>query len=657
MSLIAISVLGYLLISFLSKSPTARLRSRHYFIVPLAMTALALGWLSANLHCPPRLTDGQRNGRVLTGRITGLQYTDFSMRMTIDLLEVDLPPCSIMLSTRGCDYTMQPGDVVAWQAALDEIVSLGNPDEMDYASHLLERQSLRYHQHLPVRKVIKVGSSPTLLTRLSVFRRDLCQMVFNTRISTDAQHFIAALLLGDSSYIEQSTKQEFSAAGVAHVLALSGLHVGFIAILIWWLLFPLDYMRLKKLRLIITLACILMFAVFTGLSPSVVRATLMIGCVYASVVFYRRSTSLNALCLAALVILVFSPFSLYSVGFQLSFITVAAVLMFARLPESLKSSHRWVNYLTSTVITSLVAMLATVALCAHYFHTVSFMSVLSNLLILPVLPIFMVLGALFILVTSAGMHWPPLDWAIDTTYRFIHWSTMCVNSIPGSHAGGVYVSTMGVIIYFIILAFVILWLYRRRYRYLLASGCALAALLAHSLWVDVNTPHRGLVVFNSFNSTPLLYYDDGKGFIWTPDDEENDSAAFSRYYSGFLARHGITQLEFVPKDTVLHLEGALFKPPYAYLTGHRIIAVGSGKWKRASASSRMDVDEIVVTKRFHGTAAKLRELFNFQRLIISGAMYDAAPLLHECDSLAIPYVNLANGALSIDEDSITLNSR
>ena len=437
LAVIGISVVAYFALLMLSRTPAGRLRWRPYFILPLAAAALSLGWLTAVVHCPPHLTVEQRCGRALTGRVTALQYTDFSMRITIEVLEQDLPPCRVLLSTRGCDYTMRPGDVVSWEASLEEISALGNPEEMDYAAYLLDGQSLRYHQHLPLRELHVVGHSPTLLTRMATLRRDLCLKVFNSQLSPDAQRLVAALLLGNSRYIDHTTRQEFSTAGVAHVLALSGLHVGFIALLIWWLLFPLDYLHLRKLRLVITLAAIFLFAVFTGLSPSVVRATVMTGCVFVSLMFYRRSASLNALALAALAILVFSPSSLYSVGFQLSFITVGAILLLARVPDCLKSRHRWVNGLTSTAITSLVAMVATVALSAHYFHTVSFMSVFSNLMILPVLPVFMVLGAIFLLVTSAGLHWAVLDWALDILSRFMRWAATAVTAIPGSHVGGV----------------------------------------------------------------------------------------------------------------------------------------------------------------------------------------------------------------------------
>ena len=644
--LILAAAVCYWRLSASSRTPQGSLRWRAWFILPLAICGFALGWLAADIHCPARLADNQRIGRNITGRVSKLDYTDFSMRLFIDVLDQDLPPCKVLVSTRGCDYTMRAGDLVVWPAELHEVNNAGNPDEMDYAGYLLDSEGIRYQQHLTEGQVVKAGHHPTLLTRLANIRRDLQLKVFNSRLSPAAQQFVVALLLGESDMIDKGTRQEFASAGVAHVLALSGLHVGFIALIIWWMLFPLDYLRLKKVRLVVTLAAITLFAVFTGLSPSVLRATIMIGFVFASLIFHQRSASLNALAMAALVILVFNPSAIYSVGFQLSFITVGAVLMFARVPQAFESRYKVINYITATAITSLVAMLATVALSAHYFHTISFMSVLANLLILPVLPLFMVVGALFLLVTAAGMEWNLLDWTLDAIYRFIHWATTAVNSLLLSHVSGVWVSTTGVVIWFVLMALVLLWLYRREYRYLLCAGIALIVLLAHSLWIDAHTPRRGAVIFNAFTSTPILYYDHGTATVWIPDDEEPDSAAFTRYHAGFLARHSIDKLQFVTNGDTLRLDGALFKPPYAFVMGRRIMAAGSGRWKSMAPTSRLELDDLIVTKRFHGNAAKLQELYRFDRLVISGASHDTRPLQHECDSLHITVHDLsAQGAI------------
>ena len=633
---ILIAAIGvYLLLNARGGSPQQVLLRRPYYVIPLSMAAIALGWLAAVIHCPPQLSDSQLRGQVLTGRVVQLEYTDFSMRMDIDLLNSDLPPCRVLVSTRGCDYTLRAGDLVAWQGDLHEAGNLGNPDEMDYARYLLDSKGIRYEQHLPVGRVLKVGHSPTLATRMAEVRRQLQDKVFNSQLSPVAGQFVVAMLLGNGDLIDKSTRQAFSAAGVAHVLALSGLHVGFIALIIWWLLFPLDYVGMRKTRLLITLGAIVLFAVFTGLSSSVVRAAVMTGFVFASLIFYRRSISLNALAAAALAILVFTPSALYSVGFQLSFITVGAVLLFGDVPDRLKSRHQWVNAVTSTAITSLVAMLATVGLTAHYFHTVSLLSVLSNLLILPVLPVFMVAGALFLLVTAAGLHWGVLNWVLDGICGYINWAVRAVNALPFSHISGVWVTTAGAVVYFVVLALVALWIYRRRKVYLLAAGCCLVVLLAHSVWVDARTPRQGMVIFNSFSSTPLLYYDNGTGYVWTPDEEETDAAAFSRYHAGFLAHHRIDSLHFIAEGDTLRLEGAMFKPPYAYVMGRRLMAVGKGHWRQATSGQVLELDDIIVTKRFHGTAGKLRELYRFERLIVSGACHDVPQLVHEGDSLQL----------------------
>ena len=651
MLMLAAAICIYIIVDHKSKTPEKRLTLRPVLVISLAVAALALGWLAAIIHCPPKLTVEQRTERVLQGRITQLDYTDFSMRLGIVVLDKDLPRCKVLVSTRGCDYTLREGDIVAWQATLSEVGNLGNPYEMDYAAWLRDSRGIRYQQHIPIGQVKKTGYYPTLLTRMKAIRRDLALKVYNSRLTAPAQRLVVALLLGETGTIDKETRQEFSAAGIAHVLALSGLHVGIIALIVWILLFPLDYLRQQKLRLVLTLVSIALFAVFTGLSPSVVRSAVMIGFTFASVMFSRRSVPLNSLCMAALAILVFSPSALYSVGFQLSFITVAAILLAGRVPKAFQSRLKAVNYITATVFTSIVAMLATMALTAHYFHIVSWASVISNLLVMPVLPLFMILGALFLLVTLAGMQWHLLDLGLDTISDYIRWTASTISACPVSHVKGVYVSAVGTIISMAVLLLLVMWLYRHNLRYLLAAGCAIVLLLAHSLWLNVNTSHRGLIVFNSFSSTPVMYYDGGSAWLWAPDDEETDVATVSRYYSGFLARQGISEMTLMGNDTTSLMNGVMFKPPFAYLQGHRLLAVGRGNWKKMTAKgSKMQLDEIIVTKRFHGTVAKLRELYDFNQLIISGAIQPVTleSLLHECDSLGINYHALArDGAIEM----------
>ena len=649
-ALLLVAVVIYPVTSVNSKSPARRLKWRPFFMVSLALASMALGWLTALIHCPPRLSPDSLSVQVLSGRVEELDFTDFSTRMTVDLIGHDMPSAKVLVTTRGCDYTLRAGDLVRWESQMNEVGNMGNPYEMDYAAHLIHDKGIRYQQHLPISKLHKVGHSPTIMTRMAETRRSLKLMISNSGLSPSAQHLIIALLLGDSSMIDKATRQEFSTAGIAHVLALSGLHVGIIALMIWWLFFPLDYLRKRKWRLVITLIVIASFALFTGQSPSVLRAAIMIGFAFTTLVFYRRSVPFNSLCMAALLILVFSPSSLYSVGFQLSFITLGAILLFNDIPATVKTGNSIVNRVRSTVLTSLIAMVATLSLTAHYFHTVSFTSVISNLLVLPVLPFLMVLGALFLLVTLAGWQWHLLEKAIDIITSYIHWIVSSVNSIPLTHLNHVYVSTFGTVVYFVLIALIGLWLYKRNPRFLLAAGIALIVLLSHSIWVETRIPRQGTVLLNSFTSTPVLYYDHGHGYVWTPDDYETDLSAFSRFYSGFIAAHGISELTLIDNDSTVHLKNAFFKPPHAYVMNHRLLLTSNSKWHADTASERMKVDDLVVTKRFRGTVSQLLERYAFGKLIFSGAMHQTAllPLLHECDSLGItPHVLSEDGAYEI----------
>ena len=660
LALIALAVIGgWVLGRVSSTTPSRRLRMRPYLALPLLVVALALGWLAAVIHHPPVLDAELRHSGNRVGQILDLDHTDFSTRLTVRLLDVPSAtmPCRVLVTTRGCDYTLSPGDVITWPADLEPIRSRGNPGEMDYVSYMLHDQGIRYCQHLPGRDVQVLGRSPSLSTRMAALRRGLASNVYATSLSAEAQRLVVTLLLGQRGAIDPETRQQFSTAGVAHVLALSGLHVGLVALMLWWLLFPLDYIGLRRLRLVITLAAVGLFACFTGLSPSVVRSTVMTGTVLVAMALYRRSDPFNALLLAALAILVWSPSAIFGVGFQLSFVTVGSLLLVNRLPvAAIRTPYRWANYLISLVVASLTALLATLALTAHYFHTVSTLSVVTNVLVLPAMPLLMVLGALTVLTAAAGLQWSLLQGALDGLSGYVSRAIGWVNAIPHAYAGGVYVSTTAVVLYFVVLALVIGWFYSRRRRCLIGAAVALAMLAGHSLWVDAHTRRQGLVIFNSPTATPLLYYHNGEAMVWVPDEASRavDSAAFVRSYSGFLARHGIRRLRFVDNaadgTATLRLGGARFEPPRVYVPGRRLVVASSRSPKTAPGDTvRVEnVDDLIVTRTCHGRVAAWGQRYRFGRVILSGALHDASKQISECDSLHIHYHDLsASGAIEL----------
>ncbi len=656
--MVVMAVVAAIVLVLVKMSPAVALKLRAFHIIPLSMFMVAVGWFAAYVAAPPELDLKAVNGKTVLARIESIDFHEKSMQMQVKLLKhvddkLQLNGTRVLLSTKGCDYELAPGDLIAFSLNLSPVRNLGNPDEMDYASYLYHN-GIRYRQHTKLEYVVKTGSSPTIRTRAENLRQTLEHKILNSPLAPETQTMLIAVLLGNDNFISHETREHFSVVGVAHVLALSGLHIAIITMLIWFLLFPLDYLRAKKLRLVLTLLLLIGYDVLTGMSPSVVRATVMMVFMFMGILFYRKSTPLNSVAAAALVILIFSPGSLYSVGFQLSFITVATLIIFYQNFEIKYPTNRLLKYLYSLFLTSLVAMLSSTILTAYYFNTFSLMTVLANLVILPVFPIFMTVGAvvLLLMMMVGSVHW--LNGLLDWMTKFINGSVEWFSSWTFGHSN-VYVTWVAVVIYYAILVLLMLWLYRRNVRWLMAAGVLLAIGLAHSIVVDVRTPKQGMVIFNSYNSTPVLYYNHGKAMLWVPDVENDfDVGAFKRQHKAFLAHYQIDSVEVVPNSAVKSIEGGIVKHPFAQLCGKSIVAVAKGRWKKYEPgdSGEVKFDALLVTKQYHSSIAKAIELYDVKTIILSGDIYDdnVPALEKECQQLMMPYYSIkSSGAYIINE--------
>ena len=656
-ALVVISIFVLIFLVVLNKSPEAALKLRGFHIVPFSLFMVAIGWFAAYIATPPELNLNEVNGKAVLARVEAIDFHEKSMEMQVKLLKLDegeaaLKKSHIILSTKGCDYELAPGDLIAFKLNIQLIRNLGNPDEMDYASYLLYK-GIRYRQHTKLESVVKTGTSPTLMTRATNLRKTLEHKILDSSLAPETQSMLIAVLLGNDDFISPETREHFSVVGVAHVLAISGLHVAIITLLIWFLLFPLDYIRAKKLRLVLTLLLLIGYDILTGMSPSVVRATVMIAFVFMSILFYRKSTPLNSVAAAALVILVFSPGSLYSVGFQLSFITVAALIIFYQTFEIKYPTNRLLKYIYSLFLTSLIAMLSSIILTAYYFNTLSIMTVLANFIILPVFPIFMILGAVALLLLTMGGSIGWLNSALDWMTKFINGSVNWLSIWSFGHSD-VYVTWVAVVVYYAILIMVVIWLYSRNIRWLMAAGLVLIIGLAHDIVVDVTTPRQGMVIFNSYNSTPVLYHNHGKALLWVPDVENDfDVDAFKRQHKAFLAYYRIDSLMLVD-STMCSIDGAMVNHPYAMLQDKKILSVGKGRWKNyePAYSSEVKFDILLVTKQYHSTIARARELFDVKTIILSGDIYDdnIPALEQECQELKVPYYSIKSSGAFISHD-------
>ncbi|RZJ28900.1 MAG: ComEC/Rec2 family competence protein, partial [Flavobacterium sp.] len=201
--------------------------------------------------------------------------------------------------------------------------------------------------------------------------------------------------------------QDYQFAGAVHILSVSGLHVGFILLLVNFLLKPLPKNnRGRWIRLIVILLSLWSFAIVAGLAASVIRSAVMFSFV-AVEMFLKRSTNIfHTLILSVLVILLFQPSFLFDVGFQLSYAALFFILwMQPWLAALWIPRYRLVNYFWEILTVTLAAQVGTLPLSLYYFHQFPGLFFITNLIAIPFLSLIMAVGVL--VITMAGFGYIP----------------------------------------------------------------------------------------------------------------------------------------------------------------------------------------------------------------------------------------------------------
>ena len=269
-------------------------------------------------------------------------------------------------------------------------------------------------------------------------RRHLVGMLRGRLADEDAFSVVAAMALGDKSMLSRERREDYAVSGVSHVLALSGLHLGILYSLLTLLFFRRRRQWLVQLLAVSMVWC---YALMVGLSPSVVRSSMMLT-LYAFVsLIGRNAFSINALSFAALVMLMANPLNLYDIGFQLSFASVLAILLLVplmerMLPWGVLRRNRVVKWLASMLMVSVAAQVGTAPLVAYYFGRFSCYFFLSNLLAVPLTAAILWLAVLFFLSAPwAFAHELTADvlgLATGFLNRYVSW----VASLPGASIEG-----------------------------------------------------------------------------------------------------------------------------------------------------------------------------------------------------------------------------
>ena len=287
-----------------------------------------------------------------------------------------------------------------------------------------------------------------------MFRESTLRKYLSLGLDDDEMAVAVAMALGDRSRITNDLRDIYSISGASHVLALSGLHLSIIYVLLSLLV---GWRRLGALREVIIIGGIWAYALFTGLSPSVVRASVMITIFSLVGLIHRRRMSLNALALTIIVMLVANPLSLYDMGFEMSVMAVLAILVFYKPIYGLVSqefllSHRVVKWIWAMVVVSCCAQLGVAPLTAYYFGRFSVYFILTNFIVVPLATVVLYLTAAMLMAALVPSILPIVAKLLAKVVNCQTTAVKYVSELPGSHIEGMDISRMQLWLIYIFIA-------------------------------------------------------------------------------------------------------------------------------------------------------------------------------------------------------------
>ncbi len=446
-------------------------------------------WRTMSVEAP---TLGFRYYGPIEGRVVNIDRSaSDATRMTLDrvVLEDFAPgrtPARVRVSVHGTQVmtAFRPGETLIMTGHLSPPAGPAEPGGFDFQRHawFLELGAVGYTR-TPVLRLAEPARAGWRM-RIFAIRMALSHAV-QEAMPGETGAFAAAIMTGDRSAMDQEVLADLRAANLAHLLAISGLHMGLLtgfifAVIRYGLaLVPWIALRLplKKIAAVCALCVGAFYLALSGGNVATERAFIMVAVMFVAVLLDRRALTLRAVAMAAIIVLVWQPEALTGPGFQMSFAaTTALVAVFGYLRRfDMSRLPKWSRPVLSVVISSFVAGLATAPFAAAHFNQIAHYGLIANLLSVPLMGVLVMPAAVLAVCLAPFGLWQVGLWFMDLGLRWILFVADQVSGQPG--AVGHVVAPHWLVLPLVAVGLLCLILWQGRARFVGIAAVAVAAVL------------------------------------------------------------------------------------------------------------------------------------------------------------------------------------
>lgn len=340
-----------------------------------------------------------------------------------------------------------PGDNLIIKCNPVEILNKGNPYEFNYRFYM-QNNHIRYYSFISHGDIVfhqcPLHRRPSY--KALIIRNKIIGMYEERGITGKKLALVAAMTLGQKNMLDPDQKQSFINAGVMHIMAVSGLHTVILSLFVFNLLFFLKR-RFNALRIIITISFLWAFAFVTGLTPSVLRATLMFSFLHAGNLMKRKVNGINSVLASAFVLILIRPSVIFDAGFLLSYSAVIYIIAFYKdfynsiLFKNLISDKIW-----QSAVVTIIAQAGTLPLTIMLFNRFPTYFLLTNILIVPLSSLLVIIGCLIPLLFPIHLISSFLALLLNFLTGITEYLTLRASSLPSSTIENIGMTTIDCVI-------------------------------------------------------------------------------------------------------------------------------------------------------------------------------------------------------------------
>ena len=551
-------------------------------------------------------------------------------------------------------FALRYGDLIAIPAPIREVTPPLNPWEFDYRAYL-GRKGITGQVYLKADDWmdLQVNSANPIYAFSYRFRDILLASLRRSGLSDEEYGVAAAILLGYDDNLADEVRKNYVAAGSMHILCVSGMHVGIIYLLASFLLGFLNRKKWQKsMKQVLLLALIWFYALIAGLSPSILRAAMMISFVIVGELIHRKGFIINSIAASAFILLCINPNNLFEIGFLLSYSAVMGIVVLQKPIYNLfYVKNKLLDRAWEITAVALAAQIATIPFTLFYFNQFSTYFALSNLFLTPISFIVVVSGMVLLLVSWIPYLNTLVGYLVWGAVYIMNWVVAKIESMPFSIIKGLYVSELEFTLLLAALLLLFLMVSMRKQRLLIPMLTALLLVTASvTIRLYSSENQSAVTVYSLRRHTAVDFVRGGEHLLLADSTLMADESTVDYSLRGAWAQRHLTSHPLVIGVEEDFENEYLIKKSNLLTFGGKLFALWDDDCQtQDSLSYRLPVDYMLVVDRQRPDVQSVVNAFETKMLLVDASVprYLAEKWMSQAEELSVPCYYVGDGAFEV----------